>query len=98
MAAARSGRSQRSASGDVVCELLGLKGEVAADILEARDVYETALNTYFGGDFEGAAELFYRASRLRSGDFGGELMRDRSLALAADPPAAWGGIHVMHEK
>jgi adenylate cyclase len=84
--------------GTLVCELLGLRGEVAADILEARDVYETALKAYFAGDFERAAELFDRASRLRSGDFGAKSMRDRSLALAADPPVAWDGIHVMHEK
>jgi hypothetical protein len=25
-------------------------------------------------------------------------MRDRSQALAADPPVEWDGIHVMHEK
>src|ERR1700722_1296471 len=84
--------------GTLVCELIGLKGEVAADILEARDIYESALSAYFAGDFEHAAELFDHASRLRHGDLGAKSMRDRSLALVADPPVAWDGIHVMREK
>ena len=84
--------------GTVVCELIGLKGEVAAEILEARDVYESALKAYFAGEFERAAELFDSAARLRPGDLGARSMRERSLALAADPPVAWDGIHVMHEK
>jgi len=84
--------------GTLVCELIGLKEEVAADILEARDVYERELAAYFAGDFDRAAELFDHASRLRPSDLGAKSMRDRSLALAADPPVAWDGIHVMHEK
>jgi adenylate cyclase len=84
--------------GTLVCELIGRKGEVAANILEARDVYEKALEAYFAADFERAAELFHRASHLRPDDFGAKSMRDRSQALAADPPVEWDGIHVMHEK
>jgi adenylate cyclase len=84
--------------GTLVCELLGRKGEVAANIREARDVYESALESYFAGDFERAAESFDRASQLRPDDFGAKSMRDRSQALAAAPPVEWDGIHVMHEK
>jgi adenylate cyclase len=84
--------------GTLVCELIGFKGEIAADILEARDVYERALEAYFAGDFEPAAELFDRAAQLRPDDFAAKAMRARSHALAADPPIEWDGIHVMHEK
>lgn len=84
--------------GTLVCELIGWKGEVAATILEARDVYEKALEAYFAADFELADELFDRASQLRPDDFGAKSMRDRSQALVADPPVEWDGIHVMHEK
>jgi len=84
--------------GTLVCELLGLRGAVAADILAARDVYESALDMYFGGDFRRAAELFSRAAQLRSDDLAARIMRDRCPDLAADPPAEWNGIHVMHEK
>ncbi len=84
--------------GTVVCELIGLKGEIAADILEARDVYERALEAYFAGDFEPAAELFDRAAQLRTDDLAATSMRTRSHAFAADPPIEWDGIHVMHEK
>ncbi len=84
--------------GTMVCELIGCKGGVAANVLEARAVYESALGAYFAGDFERAVELFDRASQLRPDDFGAKAMRDRSQALAADPPVEWDGIHVMHEK
>ena len=84
--------------GTLVCELIGRKGEVAASILEARDIYESALEAYFAADFERAAELFDRAAQLRPDDFGANSMRDRSQALAADPPVEWDGIHIMNEK
>lgn len=84
--------------GTLVCELMARKGEVAATILDARDVYERALRVYFAGDFARAVELFDRASQLRPDDFGAKSMRDRSRGLAADPPVEWDGIHIMHEK
>jgi adenylate cyclase len=84
--------------GTVVCELIGFRGDVAADILDARDVYESALEAYFAGDFGRAAELFARASELRTDDLAARTMRDRCETLAEDPPLKWNGIHVMHEK
>jgi adenylate cyclase len=84
--------------GTLVCELIGCKGEIAVNILDARDVYEKALEAYFATDFEVAAELFDRASQLRPDDLGAPSMRDRSRALAIDPPVDWDGIPVMHEK
>jgi adenylate cyclase len=84
--------------GTLVCELIGLKGAVAAAILSARDVYEAALDRYFAGDFARAAEFFDRAAQLRPDDLAARTMRDRCPDLAADPPAEWNGIHVMHEK
>jgi adenylate cyclase len=84
--------------GTVVCELIGLKGEVAARVLDARDVYERALEAYFAGDFERAATLFTRASELRPGDLAAQTMRERCETLAEDPPLNWSGIHIMHEK
>jgi adenylate cyclase len=84
--------------GTLVCELIGRKGEVAGNILAARDVYESALAAYFAGDFARAAELFGRAAQQHPDDLGAKSMSDRAQALAADPPAEWDGIHVMHEK
>jgi adenylate cyclase len=84
--------------GTAVCELIGRKGEVAADILDARAVYESALEAYFAGDFAQAATLFARATQSRPDDLAAASMRERCLDLAADPPAEWDGIHIMHEK
>jgi adenylate cyclase len=84
--------------GTLVCELIGLKGAVAADILSARDVHEAALDRYFASDFAHAGELFDRTVQLRPDDLAARTMRDRCPDLAADPPAEWNGIHVMHEK
>jgi adenylate cyclase len=84
--------------GTIVCELIGKKGEVAAHIIEAGGVYESALDAYFAGDFARAAGLFARASALRPDDVAAPAMRERCEALVNDPPAEWNGIHVMHEK
>ena len=88
------GRTQ----GTLVCELLGVKGEVAAEILAARDVYEHALDAYFAAQFERAGALFDEAARLRPGDLAAPMMRERAHELADDPPLSWSGIHVMDEK
>jgi adenylate cyclase len=84
--------------GTAIAELIGAKGAVAGDILAARDVYERALDCYFAGEFERAAELFADAAGLRPSDLGAAMMRDRAFALANDPPPNWDGVHVMEEK
>jgi adenylate cyclase len=84
--------------GTLVCELMGLKGEVAPEHLEARDRYERALNAYFAGDFERAAELFERAARAGPGNLAAAMMRNRCCLFSRDPPEHWDGIHVMDEK
>jgi adenylate cyclase len=84
--------------GTLICELLGLKGEVAADILAARDVYERGLDAYLARQFDRAGDLFDEAMRLRSGDLAAAMMRERAHALADDPPLTWDGVHVMEEK
>jgi hypothetical protein len=88
------GRTQ----GTLVCELLGLKGEVPAEILAARDLYEQALEAYFAAQFERAGELFEEAERLRPGDLAAAMMLARTHELADDPPLRWSSIYVMDEK
>jgi adenylate cyclase len=84
--------------GTLVCELIGPKGAAPTQILEARAVYESALDAYFAGGFEQAAALFAGASSLRPDDLAATSMRARCQALAANPPAEWDGIYIMHEK
>jgi adenylate cyclase len=88
------GRNQ----GTMVCELISLKGEAAPEILDARAVYQAALDAYFAADFEQARALFAGASSLRPDDLAAVSMCARCQTLLADPPAEWDGIHVMHEK
>jgi adenylate cyclase len=84
--------------GTLVCELLGIRGEVPTDVLDARDVYERALDAYFAADFEDAGALFSRAAALRPDDRAAAMMRERAATLAEDPPLSWNGVHVMLEK
>jgi adenylate cyclase len=85
--------------GTVVYELLGRSGgELAADLLAARNEYARALECYFDGEFESAAHHFDEAALLRPGDVAAPMMAARARELAAAPPADWDGIHVMHEK
>ncbi len=88
------GRTQ----GTLIGELIGRKGEVPPEILAARDVYERALEAYFAAQFDRAGELFDEAARMRPGDQGAVMMRERAHKLADDPPLAWSGVHVMEEK
>jgi hypothetical protein len=71
---------------------------VPAAILAARDVYERALDAYFAAQFDRAGELFDEAARMRPGDQGAVMMRERAHKLADDPPLAWSGVHIMEEK
>ena len=101
MITSMTGFARREATGPwgtLVCELLGVKGEVAADILEARDLYEAGLDLYFAGEFERASELFEQLARRRRDDLGAAMMRDRCYRLSSDPPLTWDGVHVMLEK
>ena len=84
--------------GTAVYELLGLRGQVDAEVLEFRALYESALEAYFCGDFDRAEELFEHAKRFRPSDIGAGTMRDRSYMLASNPPPDWNGVHIMHEK
>jgi hypothetical protein len=88
------GRTQ----GTLVCELLGERGSVAAEVLAARDAYERALERYFAAEFALAAALFADAVTARPHDFAARTMHARSLELLARPPRDWTGVHVMHEK
>jgi adenylate cyclase len=84
--------------GTAVYELLGLHGEISAEVMEFRALYESALEAYFRGAFEPAAELFEHAKHFRPSDIGAGTMRDRSYMLASNPPTEWNGVHIMHEK
>jgi len=84
--------------GTLICELLGLKGEVDAEILRARDVYERGLDAYLAAEFDRAGDLFEEAARLRPNDQGAVVMRERAHTLADEPPLSWDGVHVMEEK
>ncbi len=84
--------------GTAVYELLGLRGEISAEVLEFRSLYESALDAYFSGEFERAAELFEGAKRFQPSDIGAGTMRDRAYMLASNPPSEWNGVHIMHEK
>ena len=54
-------------TGKPVYELISPKGAAPTDILDARAVYENALEAYFAGDFERAAALFAGAFEFTPG-------------------------------
>ncbi|MEW6453347.1 MAG: adenylate/guanylate cyclase domain-containing protein [Pseudomonadota bacterium] len=87
------GRQQET----LVCELLGLRGEVPAAVLQARDLYERALRLYFAGEFRQAGALFQDAAGARPDDKAALEMFGRCRKLEAAPPATWNGAHVMRE-
>jgi adenylate cyclase len=89
------GRSQ----GTDIYELLGERGTVAPEVLEARDRYEAALASYFARRFDEAAEGFRAAAEARPGDEAAAVMARRADNLAGYPPQAeWAGVFVSSSK
>jgi adenylate cyclase len=85
--------------GTRVCELLGLRGTVAPDVLRARDVYETALQAYLAGRFGEAVAGFREAATLRPHDLAATELGRRAEALAREPlPDGWNGVYAQTAK
>ena len=82
-----------------ISELLGTVGDVAADVLAARDRYEAALDEYYAGRFAEAALLFQTLVDERPSDMAAEFMAARARKMAAQPPGkTWDGVYELLEK
>ena len=80
-------------SATLVCELLGEAGTLPREMLEARDVYERALEWYVAGRFSEAAAGFREAASIWPDDHAAVEMARRSDELAREPvPAGWSGV------
>ncbi len=80
--------------GTPISELLGERGQVAPDVLRARDRYEEALEDYFARRFTIALAGFRAAAAALPRNRAAELMARRSEALARRPPPDdWTGVH-----
>jgi adenylate cyclase len=89
------GRTQST----LVFELLGEAGRLSPTALEARDQYEAALDAYFSGRFSEAAAGFSIAGRLWPGDRAADIMLQRILDLALNPPGPqWNGVFASNQK
>jgi adenylate cyclase len=85
--------------GTLVSELLGERGQAAAEVLRARDLYESALEAYFERRFEEAATGFQAAAEAVAGNRAAEVMRLRAEACQREaPPEDWDAIHVEVSK
>ena len=85
--------------GTLVSELLGERGRVAPEVLQARDLYEQAVQAYFERRFAKAAIGFHAVLELVPGDRAAEMMLRRSEALWEEPPApSWRGTHLQTTK
>jgi len=80
--------------GTVVGELLGERGQVAGEILRARNIYESALSAYLLQDFNAAQASFVAAAEARPGDLAAAVMAERTAELIVHPPPAdWDGVY-----
>jgi adenylate cyclase len=86
-------------SATLVCELLGEAGTLPSAQLEARDVYERALEAYVAGRFDAAAAGFREAASIWPEDRAAVEMAGRAEALAREPvPAGWSGVFEQTSK
>jgi adenylate cyclase len=82
-----------------VYQLIGRKGEVAEERLQALAVYEEGSRLYMSRDWLGAAAKFQEVLRLDPNDAPAVLYLERCEALMADPPPEeWDGVYVMTHK
>ncbi|HZO26325.1 MAG TPA: adenylate/guanylate cyclase domain-containing protein, partial [Chloroflexota bacterium] len=87
------------ASATLVCELLGEAGSVPSRQLDARDLYERALELYAAGRFAEATAGFREAAAVWPGDRAAVEMADRAERLAREPvPAGWSGVFAQTSK
>jgi adenylate cyclase len=83
----------------LVCELLGEADTLPVHILEARDLYEAALEAYMAGRFSEAAAGFRAASARWPDDHAAVEMAERAEALAVAPvPEDWRGVYAQTAK
>jgi adenylate cyclase len=80
-----------------IYEMLGPAGEVAAEKLQNRELYEKALKHYFDGDFAEAAELFTRSIDDFS-DSAAKVLLERCQYLLDAPPREWNGVYAWTSK
>jgi len=82
-----------------VYELLARKGSATAELLEARDAFESALAAYFACDWDAAEKALDRADALRPDDTAVATYRRRIAELREHPPpVGWDGSYEMHTK
>lgn len=82
-----------------IFELLGRKGEVAADRLELRDTFAAALGDYRAQRWDKAAKGFRDCLSIRADDPTSNIFLDRIDQFRANPPAdSWNGVWELHSK
>lgn len=87
------------ASATLVCELLGEAGSVPPGQLEARDLYERALELYAAGRFAEATAGFREVAAVWPGDRAAVEMAERAERLAREPvPTGWSGVFAQTSK
>lgn len=82
-----------------IFEPLGRSGEVAENVLRARDRYEEALESYFDGNLDAALGRFHEASASWPEDRAvHELLRRCQRFLRVGLPEGWDGTHAAEFK
>lgn len=82
-----------------IFELLGRKGEVAADRLELRDTFAAALGDYRAQRWDKAAKGFRDCLSIRADDPTSNIFIGRIDQFRANPPAeSWSGVWELHSK
>ena len=82
-----------------IFELLGRKGEVAADRLELRDAFAAALAAYRGQQWDAAAAGFHQCLSIIPDDPPSKIFLARIARFGDQPPSAdWDGVWSLESK
>jgi hypothetical protein len=75
------------------------KKSLSDDEKKAWELHHTALNHYYGMEFDTAEKEFKEVQKILRSDYVAEMLEDRCRRYATDPPPGdWDGVEVMKEK
>jgi len=75
------------------------KKSLSDDEKKAWELHHTALNHYYGMEFDTAEKEFKEVQKILRSDYVAEMLEDRCRRYATDPPPGdWDGVEIMKEK
>jgi adenylate cyclase len=82
-----------------LCEVMGIKAEASAEILERAGLFDEALNIFDARDWSAAQRAFKKVLTVTPDDEPSQLFIRRCIQYQKEPPAEkWDGVYNINQK